>query len=133
MALKLTLKPFERIIVNGCVLRNGSRRQTLEVENRADVLRGEEMLDAASARTPVRKTAYAMQIALVSPQHRDTYIPQIHADLDALAQALPRFAPQIDQARAQVDALNFYSAFRALAELIAHEDRLFAHLEQKQP
>lgn len=131
MGLKLTLKPNERVIVNGCILRNGPRRQVLEVENRANVLRGDEMLDAESAQTPVRKIAYQMQIALVSPQHRAEYDMHIATGLTALSRALPRFSRDILEAEDLAAAGNFYAAFRALSPVIAHEDRLFAHLDQR--
>lgn len=126
MPLRLTLRPNERIIVNGCILKNGPRRHVLEVENRADVLRGDDMLEDATAQTPARRIAYHIQICLVSTQHRVEFTPRILADLDKLAGALPRFAPQIAEAEARVQAADFYAAFRALSDVIAHEDRLFA-------
>jgi hypothetical protein len=33
MPLKLTLKPDERLVINGCVIRNSSRRQVLTIES----------------------------------------------------------------------------------------------------
>ena len=45
MALKLTLKPDERIVVNGCMMRNSSRRHVLTIESHADVVRGHDLLD----------------------------------------------------------------------------------------
>ena len=54
MGLRLTLKPSERIVVNGCVIRNSDRRQVLIVENRADVVRESDLLDENSASTPAK-------------------------------------------------------------------------------
>lgn len=132
MPLRITLKPDERIIVNGCILKNGPRRHVLEIENRADVLRGDEMLDAASATTPTRRIAYHVQIALVSVQHREQYVPGIETDLDALSVALPRYSRDIQTAKALVGEGNFYAAFRALSEVMAHEDKLFSMLDRTQ-
>ena len=131
MPLRLSLKPHERLIINGCVIRNGPRRQILEIENRADVLRGNEMMDDSTAQTPARRTAYQIQIALVSKPHRADYLPLIRKGLEDLARALPRFAPHITDAEARLDEGDFFAAFRALGEVIAHEDRLFAHIEGK--
>lgn len=133
MPLRLTLRPHERIIVNGCILKNGARRHVLEVENRADVLRGDDMLDDASAQTPVRRVAYHIQIALVSAQHRGEFTPRILAALNELASALPRFAKQIAEAEARVNAGDFYAAFRCLTEAIAHEDLLFSQVLNEAP
>lgn len=133
MPLRLTLRPHERIIVNGCVLKNGPRRHVLEVENRADVLRGDDMLEDATAQTPARRLAYHIQICLVSPQHRSDFTPRILDGLEQLAAALPRFARNIAEAETQLRIADYYAAFRALAEVIAHEDLLFAHVRSDQP
>lgn len=130
MPLRLTLKPNERFIVNGCVIKNGPRRHVIEVENRADVLREDDMLHAETATTPVRRVAYHIQIALVSATHRNEYDPLILRALEDLANALPRFAQAIASCEEQVQSQNYYGAYRALAPLIAHEDLLFAHVKK---
>lgn len=130
MPLHLSLRPGERIIINGCVIRNGPRRHMFEVENRADILRGDEMLEEATATTPARRIAYQLQIALVSAELRDSYLPVIAEGLEGLARALPRFERKIAGVEALVAERNFYAAFRALAPIFAHEDRLLAHFPQ---
>ena len=131
MGLRLTLKPEERVIVNGCILRNGPRRHVLEVENRADVLRGDEMLDAETATTPARRIAYQIQIALVSPPHRETLLPQIEAGLLALAGALPSFSRAISDAKSALAESAYYAAFRALTPVFPHEDRLLSRAAEE--
>lgn len=131
MGLRLTLKPDERVIVNGCILRNGPRRHVLEVENRADVLRGDEMLDAETATTPARRIAYQIQIVLVSPPHRASLQPQLETGLAALALALPSFAPAIAAAGTALAGGSYYAAFRALTPLFPYEDRLLSHAAEE--
>ena len=131
MALRLTLKPDERVIINGCVLKNGPKRHVIEIENRADILRGEDMLSAETAITPVRRLAYHIQIALVSVSHRPQYEGSIAEGLAQLTKALPRFAAAIAEAETHVQAADYYGAYRALKPLIAHEDMIFAQLRQE--
>lgn len=133
MALRLTLKPDERVIVNGCILKNGPRRHVLEVENRADVLRGDEMLDADSATTPARRIAFQIQIGLVSPGHRNALLPQIEAALRDLAHALPRQQAQIGLAETALSEGNYYAAFRALTPVFPLEDQLLGSLTEVAP
>ena len=64
MALKLTLKPNERILINGCIVRNSDRRQLLLIENKADVVREGDLLDENDARTPVKEVYYFVQAAI---------------------------------------------------------------------
>ena len=54
MALRLTLKPNERILINGCVVRNADRRQMIVIENQADIVREADLLKEDEERTPVK-------------------------------------------------------------------------------
>ena len=44
MALKLTLKPGERFVVNGAVIANGDRRSSLILHNKAAILREKDIM-----------------------------------------------------------------------------------------
>lgn len=127
MGLKVKLKPGERLIVNGAVLRNGQRRLDVEIENRADVLRGNELVDAKSAVTPVRRLVHLIQMALVSREHRSEILPQIENSISDLESALEKSHGQtLRAARAQVHQGEFYGAYRMLKPVILHEDFLLA-------
>ena len=75
--LKLTLRPRERVVVNGCVIRNGDRRQALTVENRADIVRESDLLKPDAESTPVSKVYFLVQTALIRPDTRDQILPMI--------------------------------------------------------
>lgn len=55
MGLKLTLKPGEKIAINGAVVVNGDRRSEFIVENKASVLRERDIMRAEEATTPARR------------------------------------------------------------------------------
>ena len=55
MALKLTLKPSERFVINGAVIENGERRITLTIQNRASILRSKDVIMPHEANTPVKR------------------------------------------------------------------------------
>lgn len=125
MGLRIKLAPDERLIVNGCIIRNGNRRTEIEIENRADVLRGGEMLDEESARTPVRRLCYLVQIALVSPTHRAALMPDILLRIDQIASIMERsHGSDIAEIRSMVSHGEFYAASRRLQPVIEHEDML---------
>ena len=84
MALRLTLKPNERIIVNGCVLRNADRRQMLVIESHADVVRETDLLDEGDARTPVKEVYFFIQSALMNQKIREKLVPVIQKKLGQL-------------------------------------------------
>ena len=39
MALKVTLKPGEKFVINGAVIVNGDRRSSLVIQNKVSILR----------------------------------------------------------------------------------------------
>ena len=55
MPLKLSLKPNEKIVLNGAVIQNGDRRTTLLLQNKASVLREKDIMQLEEANTPVRR------------------------------------------------------------------------------
>lgn len=129
MALRLTLKPNEKIVINGCVIRNADRRQSLTIENYADVVREADLLDAASAATPVKKVYFFIQSALLRPEIRDELRPVIQKNLAGL---VPIFNEQISghvfEAANHVSAANYYKAMRALRPVMQHEEELLSLL-----
>jgi flagellar biosynthesis repressor protein FlbT len=126
MGLRLTLKPGERVILNGCIVRNAGRaRMDLEIENRSDVLRAEEIITESQARLPVRSVAHAIQHALASREHRDQLVPQILTSLDRIESVLnPVVAPALQAVREALGEGDFYAALRRLGPVLDREKRL---------
>lgn len=123
MSLKLKLKPKERMIINGSIVRNPSnRRIELEVENYSDVLRGSEMLDAATADTPVKKICYLIQIAIVSRAHRETVLGDIKDRLADVRKIMNKsHGDSLDEIITLVDGGHFYHANRKLQDIVNYE------------
>jgi flagellar protein FlbT len=46
MALKISLKPGEKFVVNGAVIANGDRRANLIIQNKVSILREKDILQA---------------------------------------------------------------------------------------
>ena len=131
MPLRLTLKPDERIIVNGCVIRNASRRQTLTIENHADVIRGHDLLKEQEATTPVTRVYLVIQTVLVAAELREEFNPQIQKQLAELVTVFG-----VDHTENIIKAANFvslgdyYKALRALNPVIKHERQLLDLMAQ---
>lgn len=71
MALKISLKPGERIAVNGAVLINGARRSSLVIENKARVLREIDIMQPAEADTPAKRVYLPIMLMYLDPTTRD--------------------------------------------------------------
>ena len=62
MALKLTLKPGEKFVINGAVIVNGERRSHLLIQNKVSMLREKDVMQQKEANTPVKHIYFAIQM-----------------------------------------------------------------------
>ena len=62
MALKLSLKPHERFVLNGAVVENGDRRGVLLLQNKASVLREKDIMQAEAADSPARRVYFPVMM-----------------------------------------------------------------------
>src|SRR5262249_5631713 len=74
MPLKITLKPRERLILGGAVLRNGTAASHLLVENEVPILRERDILSERQANSPCRRIYFAIQLMYVDQQHLDAHL-----------------------------------------------------------
>lgn len=127
MPLKLTLKANERIVVNGCVIRNSNRRHVLTIESQADVVRGPDLLDESATATPVGRAYFLVQTALTHPDTREKVVPMIQADLATLITVMGSATQShVFQAANYVSIGDFYKALRSLKPVLKREAELLA-------
>ena len=126
MALKITLKPHERMVINGCVIRNSDRRHVLIIENRADVVRGEDLLGVDIPATPVKEAYFLIQTALIQPDLRSVLVPKIQTRLVDIATIYSvHMTDGVFEAANFVAVQDFYKAMAALRTLKSmHLNRL---------
>jgi flagellar protein FlbT len=65
MALKISLKPDERIIIGGAVVQNGGARSDFVIENSVPVLREKDIMGLSDANSPCRRIYFAIQLMYV--------------------------------------------------------------------
>ena len=78
MALKITLKNGERIVIGGAVITNGSGSKCeLIIENNAPVLREKDILSEKDADSPCSRIYFTIQLMYIDQEnldiHSDTY------------------------------------------------------------
>lgn len=88
MGLKLTLKPGERIAVNGAVLVNGDRRTEFIVENKASILREGDIMRAEEATTPARRVYLPVMMMALDPASRPTSFAEFERRITEIAGAV---------------------------------------------
>ena len=76
MALKLTLKPGEKFVINGAVVVNGDRRSNLIIQNQVSILREKDVMMPDDANTPVKRIYFAVMMMYLEPENQ----PQWHGE-----------------------------------------------------
>ncbi len=88
MGLKLTLKPGEKIAINGAVIVNGDRRTAFVVENRASVLRERDIMLPEEATTPARRVYLPVMMMALDPATRKDAFAEFDRRLTEFAGAV---------------------------------------------
>lgn len=131
MALKLRLKPCERVVINGCVVQNENRRYTLTVSNFAQIIRGSDILQEEAAVTPVRRAYFVIQSMLLDPQGNDGrsgIVAEMMATLYTVF-ARPDIRDRIARAMRHVGERDYYKALACLRPVMDYEKTVLARGE----
>lgn len=123
MGLKVVLKDKERIIINGAVIA-AQGRVSIEIENRAVILRGKEFMSAQEATTPARQLYHATMLAYIEPDHRVRHqddIVQLVSAVMAAHQSLEVAALCVSYAQ-KVASDEYYPALADCRQLMALEE-----------
>ncbi len=128
MALKIRLRPNEKVIINGAVIQNGSRATSFLVQNFAQILREPEVMQEEDADTPVRRAYFACQLMLVDPANAAEYRTHYDRYTADLRGALMNKAvlADLDTAEQAVNQSNYYIALRHLRKVVDYEAVLLA-------
>ena len=124
MALKVELKPNERIIIGACVITNTDQRARLLIDgDRIPILREKDILTPETADTPAKLVYLAVQLMYLSPDpmaHHPTYFSLVRDILTAMPSAWP-FIEGINNFILNGD---LYHALKESKKLISHEEKL---------
>lgn len=121
MPLKMTLKPGERIIVNGAVLENAGSEAHLLFLNEAVFMRERDILAETDSLTPASRIYFTLQCLYVFPERREYYSVILSELMADYLEAAPSALPIIERVQKQVERGEFYYALKSLRALIAHE------------
>ena len=127
MPLQLTLKPGERVILAGAVIKNGPTVAHLQIENQVTILRQKDILSEAEATTPCKKIYLVVQLMYIG-EGLTTELVQVYWDLvrDVLV-AAPSTNDLISQMSAYIVENSFYPALKVAKKLISYEEELLTH------
>jgi flagellar protein FlbT len=123
MALRVELKPFERIIIGQSVITNSDTRTAFLIDGDAPILREKDILTAATANTPVKRIYLCVQMMYLEndiPGYQDLYLGFIKELIDAV----PSYREPIESVSNLILSGALYKALRELRPLMKREEEL---------
>jgi flagellar protein FlbT len=130
MALKISLKPNERIIIGGAVVTNGNSRCDLKFENKVPILREKDIMSKSAANTPARHIYFVIQLMYIDEdnlsEHHQAYWKLVKTFLGAAPSALPL----IDQLSDLILKGQYYAGLKTAAKLIEYEQEVIARVSK---
>jgi flagellar biosynthesis repressor protein FlbT len=123
MALRIELKPGERIIIGECVITNNGQRASFLIEGRAPLLREKDVMTVERADSPAKRIYLAIQLMYTSRDpraHHDVYFALVRD----LVQAAPSTWSYIEIINNRILTGDMYKALKESRRLIAYEQEL---------
>ena len=121
MALKITLKPGEKMMIGAAVVTNGSAKSELIIENRVPILREKDIMKEEQAISPSRRIYFVIQLMYMDEgnvvEYHNTYWKLVRDVVSAAPSTLKR----IDQISGHILNGEYYQALKLTRTLIDYE------------
>jgi flagellar biosynthesis repressor protein FlbT len=124
MALKLSLKPGEKLVLNGAVISNGDRRTTLLLQNKASVLREKDIMQPDGVTSPARHIYFPVMMMYLDGTVDSEWYNEFAIRMTEFMSAVrnPEILADCVQISRDVLAREYYRALVRCRKLIAYED-----------
>jgi flagellar protein FlbT len=124
MALKVELKPHERIIIGNCVITNTDQRARLLIDgDKIPILREKDILTPETADTPAKLLYLAVQLMYISPEPEANHATYFNLLRDVVTTA-PSMWPLIENINTNILNGELYHALKEAKKLVAYEANL---------
>jgi len=129
MPLKIELKPFERLLIGGTAIRNGSRRSSFVIETVTNFLRESDIILESEADTACKRLYLTLTVLYLAEPTQEAEALLVN-QASALLEAVPSTAPYLSDILAFVADREFYRALKRCKDLIQYEQSLSSRLAE---
>jgi flagellar biosynthesis repressor protein FlbT len=131
VALKIELKPNERVILGDCVVTNADQRTRLLIEGTVPILREKDIMTLSRANSPAKRIYLAVQLMYTS-KHPQDHHPLYFRLVRDIMRAAPSTRPYIESINNRILTGELYKALKETRKLIAYEKELIDHALRQQ-
>lgn len=131
MALKITLKPLEKMILGGAVISNGNKAGCeLIIESKVPILREKDILSESEADTPCRQLYFIIQLMYIDEENRAAHQKNYWDLVNEILNAAPSMVELIDHINENIVSGRYYQALKLAKKLIDYEREVISRVQQ---
>jgi flagellar protein FlbT len=127
MALKINLKPHERLIIDGAVISNGNSKCEFIVENNVPILREKDILCERDAVTPCKRIYFLIQLMYVDNKDHVEKHKLYWTLVKDVVEAAPSTAGLLGEISDHILNSKYYRALKTAKKLIAYEGEVMEY------
>ena len=130
MALKITLKPNERMIIGGTVLTNGRTKSDFIIENEVPILREKDIMSEKDACSPCRRIYFVVQLMYIDKENLITHHSTYWKLVQELVEAAPSTLDLVDQLSVNILNKTYYKALKLAKKMVYFEQEVLERVTQ---
>ncbi|MFM8700356.1 MAG: flagellar biosynthesis repressor FlbT [Hyphomicrobiales bacterium] len=123
MALKVDLKPGERIVIGEAVVQNGDTRCRLFIRGFAPILREKDVLPERKATTPAKRLYFVVQLMYLD-DNVDVHLELYMRLYREFAKAVPSAIPLLEDINNHILSGDLYKSIKSAGKLVDYESEL---------
>jgi flagellar biosynthesis repressor protein FlbT len=124
MALKISLKPNERTIIGGAIIRNGRTKTDFIIENKVPILREKDIISEEEADSPCLRIYFIIQLMYVDESNLKLYHKRYWQEVQDILAAAPSMLKFVDPISDHILHTHYYQALKLTKELIEYEKEM---------
>ncbi len=128
MALKIRLRPQERVIIGSAVITNGNNSTDLVIGNNVPILREKDIMREKDANTPCHKIYFVIQLMYVDEKHLTEHYKTYWKLVRDIIDAAPSTILLINQISEQILNGRYYKALKVARKLIEYEQEVIKNV-----
>lgn len=130
MALKISLKPDEKIFIGGAVVRNGGSHAELNILNDVPLLREKDILNEQESDSICKRIYLCVQLMYMDQSHLNAYQQNYRNLVEEVLAAAPSAAAFLAEINNNLACGRYYQALKCARSLMDYEQGLISHAKQ---
>ncbi|MBA4373182.1 MAG: flagellar protein FlbT [Thermodesulfovibrio sp.] len=128
MALKIALKPGEKLIIGGAVIANGKTRSDFVVENTVPILREKDIMSLQDADSPCKRIYFVIQLMYIDGSNMSEHHKTFWELVKDVAEAAPSKKELLHEISDNIINSRYYQALKLTRKLIDYEQEVINHV-----